>query len=259
MASESILRKSGLFGLAPDCLSIYSADNVGNIEETHNQTHYVDDTSPLITIETPFLWEALQDGVTFSSVVTDSCDVNWVKYAIREPGGLQGTLIDPIYESLVASSASDDKWQLLFDTTQLDDGYYVLFVNASDNLGNIGYTTVNFSIRNWAVLENLPNTPNSKAGRTMPVKFSLRVVAAVDPAEPFVRNEELTIKIYVKGYPGTILQTSTYGINSTDYRISSEEEQYIANFKTLALPTNYVVDIWRDTLLIGSFEFATVK
>jgi len=240
-------------------LEYYSVDNVGNVEEIHNQTHYVDDTFPSITVETPFLWEALQDGVTFSSVVTDSCGVNWVKYAIREPGGLQGTVIDPAYESLVASSASDDKWQLLFDTTQLDDGYYVLFVNASDNLGNIGYTTVNFSIRNWAVLEMLPNTPSSKAGRTMPIKFCIRVIEAVDPTEPFVRNEELTIKIYVKGNPQNILQTSIYGSSSTDYRIDSIGEKYITNFKTLSTPKTYVVDIWRDTVLIGGFEFATVK
>lgn len=93
----------------------------------------------------------------------------------------------------------------------------------------------------------------------MPIKFSLRVVAAVDPAEPFVRNEELTIKIYEKTDPGTILQTLTYGTESTDYRISSTKEQYITNFKTLKTPKTYVVDIWRDTLLIGSFEFNTVK
>lgn len=240
-------------------LEYYSVDNLGNVEEIYNQTHYVDDIAPSIAVVTPSLWEALQDGVTFSSTVTDSCGVDWVKYAIREPGGGQGTIIDPMYESLIASSASDNKWQLLFDTTQLDDGYYVLLVNASDNLGNIGYTTVNFSIRNWAVLENLPNTPNSKAGRTMPVKFSLRVAEAVDPAQPFVRNEELTIKIYIKGNPQNILQTSTYGSASTDYRISSTEEHYITNFHTLSTPKTYKVDIWRDTLLIGSFEFSTVK
>jgi len=218
-----------------------------------------DDIPPSITIETPSPWEALQDGVTFSSVVTDSFGVDWVKYAIRNPGGPLGTVINPTFESLAASPMSDDKWHLTFDTTQLDDGYYVLYINATDNPGNEGYTTVNFSIRNWAVLENLPNTPNSKAGRTMPVKFSLRVVAAVDPAEPFVRNEELTIKIYEKTNPGTILQTSTYGSASTDYRISSTEEQYITNFHTLSAPKTYVVEIWRIPLLIGSFEFQTVK
>ena len=78
----------------------------------------------------------------------------------------------------------------------IPDGYYLLIVNASDMLGNEGYDTVEFSIRNWAVLEMLPNTANNKAGRTMPVTFSLRIAEAVDPIQPFVRNEELNILIY---------------------------------------------------------------
>jgi hypothetical protein len=93
----------------------------------------------------------------------------------------------------------------------------------------------------------------------MPVKFSIRTKASVDPARPFVRNEELTIKIYRKGYPGTILQTSTYGTKSTDYRIDTVLEKYITNFQTLKAPTTYVVEIYRKDLLIHSFEFQTVK
>jgi len=248
-----------LSGEGKHYLEYYSEDNAWNIEETHNQTHYVDDTAPSITVEIPSFWEALQDGITFRSLVTDACGVDWVKYAIRNPGGAQGTIINPMYESLIATSIGDDKWQLLFDTILLPDGHYVLHVNASDMLGNERNTIVNFSIRNWAVLEMLPNTANSKAGRTMPIKFSLRVALVVDPTQPFVRNEELIIKIYVKGIPGTILQTSVYGINSKDYRIDPISEKYITNFKTLSTPKTYVVDIWRDTLRIGSFEFKTTK
>ena len=255
---------SGNFSLSGEglhYLEYYSVDNAGNVEETHNQTHYVDDTPPSITIETPSPWNALQDGVILQSIVTDTggCGVAWVKYSIRHSGGAQGTIINSTFESISASLTNDNKWVLPFDTIQLPDGYYVLYVNASDNLGNVGYTTVNFSIRNWAVLQMLPNTPSSKAGRTMPIKFSLRVAAAVDPTQPFVWDEELTIKIYVKGYPQTVLQTSIYGSGSKDYRISSTEEHYITNFKTLSTPKTYKVDIWRNTLLIGSFEFATVK
>jgi len=250
-----------LIGEGKHYIEYYSIDKAGNIEETHNQTHYVDDTPPLITIETPSSWEALQDGVALQSIVTDidGCGVNLMRYSIRNPGGTQGIIINSTFESLSPSYIADNKWQLLFETTQLPDGYYVLYVNTSDNLGNEGYKTVNFSIRNWAVLQLLPNTASNKAGRTMPVKFSLRIAAAVDPSQPFVRNEELTIKIYEKGYNETILQTSTYGINSTDYRINSTQEQYITNFKTLKTPKTYVVDIWRNDMLIGSFEFKTVK
>ncbi|MBN1861572.1 MAG: hypothetical protein JW840_08950 [Candidatus Thermoplasmatota archaeon] len=219
----------------------------------------IDAVPPSIIIEFPYPWASLQDNIKFQSMVTDTSGISWVKYAIRTPNGSQGMIINSTFESLLASFTDIDKWSYDFDTIQLPDGFYLLYVNASDSYDNIGYTTVNFSIRNWAVLENLPNTPNSNPGRTMPIKFSLRVVAAVDPEEPFVWNEELTIKIYAKGYPGTILQTSTYGTTSTDYRISSTEELYITNFKTQKTPKTYVVDIWRDTLLIGSFEFQTVK
>jgi PKD repeat protein len=240
-------------------VTLMITDNEGATNTTSAFLVVGDFTPPSITVEVPDPWEALQDGVTFLSLVTDGCGVEWVKYSIREPGGAQGTIIDSMYEALDASAAANDKWELLFETTQLPDGYYVLHVNASDTCGNEGNTTVNFSIRNWAVIELLPNTPNSKAGRTIPVKFSLRITAAVDPTEPFVRNEELTIEIYVKGHPETILQISTYGTGAKDYRINEAEEHYITNFQTLKTPKTYIVEIWRDTLLIGSFEFTTVK
>lgn len=214
---------------------------------------------PLISIEVPSAWDALQDEITIQSMVTDPSGVEWVTYSIREPGWPYGIVIDPIYESLPASQTDDDHWQRLFDTTLLPDGYYVLYVNASDTLGHENHTTVNFSIRNWAVIEQLPDTPNSKAGRTIPVKFSLRIASEVDPGQPFVRNEQLTIFIYEKDHPEPILQYSTYGSHSTDYRINSTEEQYITNFKTLKTPKTYVVEIWRIPLLIGSFEFQTTK
>jgi len=96
-----------------------------------------------------------------------------------------------------------------------------------------GNETVDFSIRNWACVELLPASESNKAGRTMPVKFSLRVVEDVDPAQPFVRNEELTIRIYEHNHPERILQTSTYGDSARDYRINSDDEHYITNFRTI--------------------------
>ena len=240
-------------------VTLIITDNEGATNTTSAFIMIGDFTPPSITIEVPSPGEALQDGVTFCSLVMDPLGVAWVKYAIREPGGVYGTMIDLMYEALDASPAADNRWVFLFDTTQLPDGYYVLYVNARDTCGNIGNATMNFSIRNWAVLAMLPNTPNSKAGRTMPVKFSLRIAPAVDPAEPFVRNEELTILIYEKNHPEIILQTSTYGPNATDYRIDAIQEHYITNFKTLSKPKTYVVEIWRIPLLIGSFEFNTIK
>jgi hypothetical protein len=93
----------------------------------------------------------------------------------------------------------------------------------------------------------------------MPIKFSLIVYETVDPAEPFVYNEQLTIKIYQKGYPNKILQTSTYGTGSTNYRIDGAGKLYITNFKTLTTPMTYVVEIYRKGMLIGSFQFSTVR
>jgi len=219
----------------------------------------IDNTPPSISVEAPGPGDALQDGVTLEATVSDPSGVKWVTFSIREPDGEQGTIIDPLFESMPATHIGDDTWQLPFDTTQLPDGYYLLLVKASDMLGNEGYVTVEFSIRNWACIELLPASESNKAGRTMPVKFSLRVVEAVDPSQPFVWNEELTIKIYEKGHPENILQTSTYGITSRDYRIDPEDEHYITNFKTLKTPTTYVVEIYRGDMLIDSFEFSTVK
>jgi hypothetical protein len=78
---------------------------------------------------------------------------------------------------------------------------------------------------------------------------------------PFVYNEELEIRIYETTNPGSILQTSIYGSASTDYRISSGEELYITNFKTLKQPAEYTVEIWRlsNDFLVSSFTFETVK
>jgi len=218
-----------------------------------------DTEPPTITVETPSEHQALQDGVTLTAIASDPSDVNWVTFSIREPNGELGTVIDPVFESMPATNVGDDEWQLLFYSTQLPDGYYLLLVNASDTLGNEGYTTVQFSIRNWACIELLPSSESNKGGRTMPVKFSLRVVEAVDPDQPFVWNEELTILIYEKGHPEIILQNSTYGDTARDYRIDPEDELYITNFKTLKKPTTYVVEIWRKDMLIGTFEFSTVK
>jgi len=155
----------------------------------------------------------------------------------------------------------EDLWILSFDTNHplLPDGYYLLLVRASDPHGNEASETVEFSIRNWATVELLPSTANNKAGRTMPIKFSMRVKAAVDPAQPFIWNEELMIRIFALTNPAEILQTSTYGTASTDYRIDPIAEKYITNFKTLKTPNIYVVEVCRKGLVIGSFTFATVK
>jgi len=234
-----------------------STDNAGNIEPTNSNKTILDNTAPLLTVETPAESDALQDGVTFKLSAWDLSAVASVTFSIQCP---QGNVISPEFQSMPATLGADGKWSLYFDTRQLPDGFYLFVANGTDVLGNWGVTTVPFSIRNWAAIELLPASETNKAGRTMPVKFSIRVKASVDPAQPFIYNEELTIKIYKKASPTNILlQTSTFGTTSTDYRISSTSELYITNFKTLSTPATYVVEIYRKGVLIGTFEFKTVK
>jgi len=114
----------------------------------------------------------------------------------------------------------------------------------------------------WEVTRLLPSSKGNKAGRTMPIKFSVRVAESDDPGRPFVYSEDLEIVIYAKDNPGVVLQASTFGDTATDYRIDGENELYITNFRTLATATTYVVEVYRykaGGMLVGSFEFSTVR
>jgi len=212
----------------------------------------------LVAIVNPPSGWGLQDGVTFIISAIDGTGTSSMNISFREADGDEGSPIG--FEDLQATyNVATGKWTLFFDTLQLPDGYYIVLVEAEDNLGNRAMTVVPYSIRNWAVIELLPASETNKAGRTMPVKFALGVAASVDPNQPFVYNEELTIKIYAKDNPSNILQTSTFGDAATDYRFNALSEHYITNFKALKTPKTYVVEIWRNDMLIGTFEFETVK
>ena len=237
-------------------IDYYSIDNAENVEETNTETFILDNSGPSITMLNPPAGWALQDGVTFIASAVDPCRVVSLNFSIRDANDGEGVPVG--FEDLPASyNAGTGEWSLSFDTLLLPDGYYVVLVEALDNLGNIGSIPVPYSIRNWAVLELLPASKDNKAGRTMPVKFSLRVAALVDPLQPFVYNEELTIEIYAKNNPDEILQESTFGDTASDYRISSVH--YITNFQTLKKPMEYTVTVYRHTLDIDSFTFQTVK
>lgn len=71
------------------------------------------------------------------------------------------------------------------------------------------------------------------------------MVDSVDPAQPFVYNDNLTIKIFATSNPSNILQASTFGNKARDYRIENEgryittsenDAHYITNFKTSKVP-----------------------
>jgi hypothetical protein len=238
-----------------------STDNAGNVEETKSLTIQIDTTAPTVGASVPLSGHAVQGGIKFGVNLADplSGPVG-AMLSIREADGASGKEIG--HENLTAVyNSTSGNWELAqhFDTTQLPDGFYVLVATGKDVAGNEKTEIIPFSVRNWAVLELLPSTENNKAGRTMPVKFALRVVQEVDPAQPFVYSEALTIMIYEAGQPTPVLQSSTFGSGATDYRINAAQQTYITNFQTLKKPMQYTVGILRDALSIGTFGFQTTK
>jgi hypothetical protein len=219
-----------------------------------------DQEPPEIQVFVPNVANSLQDTVTFAATASDNCvEVSQVFFSIREQNG---TVVTPVnQEDLPAVyNTATERWEYDFDTTQLPDGNYVLLAIATDASGNESVTeTQPFSIRNWAVVELLPSCDKNKAGRTMPVKFALRIAFAVDPSQPFVFNQQLEIRICENGNPDNVYQTCTYGDRSLDYRIG--ENQYITNFKTMKFPAEYEVRIYRlsKDFLVGRFTFSTTK
>ena len=242
----------GPYELGETPVTLTVTDEAGETDSCTATVTVVDETPPTVSISQPLANQALQDGVTLVAEALDNCSLESVRFSIQEPSGTEVL-------SLNAYLESGDIWQADFNSTSLPDGNYVLVAIAQDESGNEGQrVTVPFSIRNWAVLEHLPSTPDSKAGRTMPVKFSLRIAKSVDPAMPFVRNEELEIRI-TDETGTTVYQSSYYGDSSKDYRIDGE--LYITNFKTFKQPQTYQVQIWRpsNNFLVGEFSFATTK
>jgi len=232
-------------------LHYYSRDFAGNDEVIKRISIVLDNSAPILS------WEcegcALQDKFTFRIGALDLTGVSDVSISIRE---LSGSVVTEIPVEYIG----DNLWQALssFDTITLPDGNYELVVTASDTFGHSITEEFDFSIRNWAVLVLLPSTDSNKAGRTMPIKFSLRVSPEVDSEMPFVINQELEIFITdLATYD--VLQHSTYGDDSTSYRISETEKLYITNFKTHKIPTIYRVMVYRKDFFIDAFEFETVK
>lgn len=225
----------------------------------------IDRTAPTVTITSPKPDDAVQDVFTFSADLSDSVSgPDALSFAVRsDDGSATGKPIG--YENLAATkisaSGGQATFRLAFDTTQLPDGYYLLLARGSDGAGNATSSSATFNhvkVVNLAVVKLLPATDSNKAGRTMPIKFSLQESST----RKFIENQELTIKIHQKG-GSSILQSSRYGTGATAYRIDTAAALYITNFQTGRTPTTYVVEVWRQTatapLLVGTFEFQTVK
>jgi len=103
-------------------IEYYSVDKTGNTEETHNQTHHVDDTPP----------------VTTYSVTGDSGENNWYTSNV----GITLTADD--YQAGVEETyykMNDGSWQQYTETIQiLSEGTHTLQYYSTDYLGNIETT-----------------------------------------------------------------------------------------------------------------------
>jgi hypothetical protein len=243
-------------------LTFAANDNSGNAEAPKNATVRIDSSAPSVTLLRPTQGEALQDTVTLAASASDAVSgVAGVSFTIRAADGGAGTPVG--HEGVPASKDGSGNWTLALDTSKLPDGAYTVAAEAVDLAGNASAAsagaTIAFSVRNWAVVALLPASQVMNAGRTVPVKFSIRVAASADPAQPFVHNDELTVRIYATAKPGTILQSSTFGTAAADYRIDDAAGLYIVNFKTASTPTAYTVEVLRRGTLIGSFTFQTTK
>ncbi len=222
----------------------------------------VDITPPQVEITQPVSGQALQDGVSLRAHASDDVEVSQVYFWI---GGLSepaDTLSQDkgIPATLESGTPQSGVWTYSLDSALLPDGAYSLVAEAVDSQGNTAWSEkVLFTVRNLAVIELLPASKKNKAGRTIPVKFSLRVASDVDPAQPFVYNEELVVRIYRDDGSKAILQESRLGGGARDYRIDLDDELYITNFKTLNEASVYIVEVSRSSsgFVLGSFTFET--
>ncbi|MBW6469107.1 MAG: hypothetical protein K0B85_08130 [Coriobacteriia bacterium] len=224
----------------------------------------VDTTAPALSITVPDAGDALQDGVTLGAHASDLSGVAGVWLTLRADDGGAGEPVgcENMPAALAAGTLADGTWTLPFDTSALTDGAYTLSARALDAYGNEARTqALAFTVRNWALVELLPASARYQPGRTVPIKFSVRVCEAVDASTPFVYNEELEVRIYDARWPSTPLQVSRFGPKAKDYRIDVADELYITNFTTAKQPSSYLVEVWRPSggLLVGSFGFVTSK
>lgn len=238
-------------------IEYYSVDNAGN-EETHKKESIVlDNTGPSLRIQ---LEEdiALQDRVTITTSAFDlGTGMGTLTYTVSRVSRIGVTPMEG-FINLSTISKPYNIFEQQIDLSSLPNGVYLITARGTDILGNVAEASYRYSLCNIDATNLVPLSQTSKAGRTVPVKFTLRTGSLTDPDQPFVYNEGLTIDIRVKDATKPS-QVSTFGTASTDYRISTSEEIYIVNFKTENNPKTYLVTVYRGTRTIGSFTFSTTK
>ena len=123
-----------LFGQGLHYLEYYSVDNVGNVEETHNQTHYVDDTPPVVTISvTPCsLWPPnnKMKNVLVSGSATDAgSGIASITFIVED----EYNLVEPT----ITGFGQTIQLQAMRYGYDFDGRTYTITATATDNLGHV--------------------------------------------------------------------------------------------------------------------------
>jgi hypothetical protein len=231
---------------------VEARDLLGNIQLTSYQFQ-VDNNGPTIVLESPSPGSALQNTVHLKVEAVDPSGVQEVHLTIRS-GTTPNTPMG--YEEIdLDYNPASMRWERTLNTVPLDDGSYNFVLCAVDQVGNTNIETIQFTVRNGEIATLLPKSENYRAGRTVPIKFTLNIDPDVDLDTPFVYNEELVIKIISNG---VLVHESKYGETSQDYRIEAPVH-YITNFKTDKKPKEYAVEILNQGIVISSFTIQTTR
>jgi uncharacterized repeat protein (TIGR01451 family) len=123
-----------LFGEGKHYLEYYSVDNAGNVESTHNQTHYVDDSGPVVTISASpnSLWPPnhKMKNVVISGSVTDAgSGIASVTFAVVDEYGQVEPTITHFSQTIQLEA-----WR---NGNDMDGRMYTITATATDNLGHI--------------------------------------------------------------------------------------------------------------------------
>lgn len=113
----------------------------------------VDTTEPDVAVIDPISDIAVQGEILLQAQAYDFSELIDVTFTIREQVGESGKPVG--FENLMATyNGAAGNWQYIFDSTQLPDGCYIIFAEATDEYGNSGVSEiVSFSIRNWSVVK----------------------------------------------------------------------------------------------------------
>ena len=201
-------------------------------------------------------------GMGFKAEATDDRSLASVEFFLQGVLIEEGveTLQDIGHNGLPSTLTEDGCFTCDFDTTRVDDDYYVLTAKATDKNGNVRWSEpVRFAVKNWALHDLYPGVRRYQAGRTIPVKYDLRYDPEVTMGGTFVYREDLAIKAYKLGADAPqLMQTFTFGPGVVNYRIAPAEH-YIANYDTGKAAAQYLFEIRRvrNDFLLGSFVIET--